>query len=357
LAAQLSIDDPRITHEAAQCCKNWGSAEEHCGRLDDARKLFERALALDPELSEAHFALGLWHLRAGDNDALALKHLDQVTPRGDIPHSTAALQARRAELLFKTGDCKAAFREIQSLRSVAKHFDWVWPCCARHVAAFGKQSLESARTAVVFWRAFLREFPTSLVAESERLLCLLAIRSESSAVDISFDQFRSDMLALIDRGAQDPAYLRDRIGHWAQYEGNWVEAEKAYREAFTMEPARYGYCLGTALNFLDRHAEALPILLEQAEKHIPDAKSWFQVAVARAGTGDIDGCIAAYQRAIELDEDYDLAWFNLGGIFWNARRVAQARAIWNEAFRRFPDHDQVKKLRKELPILFEAEDL
>ncbi len=94
---------------------------------------------------------------------------------------------------------------------------------------------------------------------------------------------------------------------------------RAFRKAYDLEPDRYGYCLGTALNFLDRHAEAIPMLMEQAEKHLPDARSWFQVAVAREGVGDQVGAIEAYQRALQLDPDYDLAWFNLGGIHWNLR--------------------------------------
>ena len=103
--------------------------------------------------------------------------------------------------------------------------------------------------------------------------------------------------------------------------------ELAFRKAYDLEPDRYGYCLGTALNFLDRHAEAIPMLMEQAEKHLPDARSWFQVAVAREGVGDQVGAIEAYQRALQLDPDYDLAWFNLGGIHWNLRDFAASAFI------------------------------
>jgi hypothetical protein len=70
------------------------------------------------------------------------------------------------------------------------------------------------------------------------------------------------------------------------------EAQHVYRQA--IDKAGYGYCLGTALNFLGRYDEALPILLEQASIHQPDAMSWFQVAVAQEGVGDIAGCQASY---------------------------------------------------------------
>ena len=64
-----------------------------------------------------------------------------------------------------------------------------------------------------------------------------------------------------------------------------------------MSPTEYGLLPRTALNFLDRYDEALPMLLQQAEKHQPDAMSWFQVAIAKEHTGDEEGCIAAYKRA------------------------------------------------------------
>ena len=151
----------------------------------------------------------------------------------------------------------------------------------------------------------------------------------------------------------------DRVGHWAQRDGNWSQAERAFRKAYDLESDEYGYCLGMALNFLDRHAEALPILLPQAETHQPDARSWFQVAIAREGVGDIDGSIAAYERALELDPEYDHALFNLGGLYWNRRDVRRALEIWKDAVKRFPDHSKVPLLPEMLPSVFgpsETED-
>ena len=87
--------------------------------------------------------------------------------------------------------------------------------------------------------------------------------------------------------------------------------------------------MGTALNFLGHYSEALPVLLPQAEEHLPGAMSWFQVTIARNGAGEnLQGCISAYEKAIELDEEYDLAWFNIGGIYWNAQQIDKAGEVW-----------------------------
>jgi len=67
----------------------------------------------------------------------------------------------------------------------------------------------------------------------------------------------------------DIAFIWDRIGHWAQYDEDWKEAEQAYRLAYELEPSKYGYCLGVALNFLDRKEEALLFLPPKALGHLP----------------------------------------------------------------------------------------
>ena len=152
-------------------------------------------------------------------------------------------------------------------------------------------------------------------------------------------------------GATNPAFLWDRCGHWAQGDGDWVEAEECYRRAFDLSADEYGYCLGTALNFLGRHEEAMPVLLAQAQEHQPEALSWFQVGVARAGVGDVEGAADAYRRAVQLEEDYDRAWFNLGGVYWNSGRVDEARTIWREAVRRFPTHESASTVQEYVPGL------
>ena len=93
------------------------------------------------------------------------------------------------------------------------------------------------------------------------------------------------------------------------------------------------------------------MLLRQARQHQPDALSWFQVAVASEGVGDIEAAVDAYRRALQLDEDYALACFNLGGLYWNSGRVDEAAAAWKEAVRRFPEHELASELRKNLPEL------
>ena len=253
--------------------------------------------------------------------------------------------------LIRQGKIDEAFRDIRSLLSNGDRQAWVWPWCARLVATYGRMSIEAAQGSVRFWDTYLNRFTDDLLAKRERLLSIWFIHTNGGQAECDYDGFKQTVADIVISGVPDAAFLWDRAGHWAQDEEDWSEAEKCYRKAFDLSSAEYGYCLGAALNFLSRYEEALPILLGQAKEHQPDAMSWFQVAVAREGTGDVEGCINAYKHFLQLDKNYDLAWFNLGGVYWNSQNEAEAMATWKEAIRRFPTHQLSSKLQRDFPSL------
>lgn len=347
---QIDID----SQVDAQCYKNLGAALEKLNKPETARTLYTRALESDPNLAEAHFALALLYNRKNADLDRALEHLDAIAWPRDSAGSLASVQGWRAEILFKQGKVKEAYREIHGLLSEERGLPWVSPWSASLVATYGRSSIDAAQRSVQFWDIYLKSFTDDVFAQRERLLCIYFIYSNGGPTECDYDGFNQAVVDVVANGAPNPAFLWDRAGHWAQDEGDWSEAEKCYRRAFDLSPNEYGYCLGTALNALGRHEDALPILLPQAEEHQPDAMSWLQVAVAKEGTGDIAGCIDAYKRALQLDENYDLAWFNLGGVYWNSNNKANAMATWTEAIRRFPTHQLSSKLRKDFPILLDG---
>lgn len=334
----------------AQCRKNLGSSLQQLGQEDAAIEHYIRALELDPYLNEAHFALGSHHHRLGEYER-ALEHFDHVAFTDNRLGKQLAVSGWRVNIFFNLGDGKSAFREINRLLSDAKSEEWIWPSCARQVAMFGRASAENARLAAPFWARYLAVYPNDPDGVREFLLAKLYIRSHEGLAE-SFEAFKARFEQSI--GVVRPAeaaLLWDRLGHWAQDEDDWVQAEQCYRKAYDLDGGHYGYCLGTALNFLDRCEESLPLLLEQAQTLQPDDQSWFQVAIACERLDRTDESIAAYDKAIALNPDYGLAWFNLGGIYWNRGDWDLARTTWKTAVERFPDHELAAKLRSDLPMV------
>ncbi|MBR1366633.1 MULTISPECIES: tetratricopeptide repeat protein [Bradyrhizobium] len=80
--------------------------------------------------------------------------------------------------------------------------------------------------------------------------------------------------------------------------------------------------------------------------------SWFQLGVAYGVLGQSAQAIDAYEKALALDPDYDLAMFNLGGTYWNRGEKIEALAIWTTAIDRFPDHELAAKLRRDMSVFF-----
>ena len=338
---------PRV---AARCCKNLGATLARLHHHDAARSLYERALVIDADLGEAHFALALWHRqnKAG-NSTRALEHLDAIVWSRASAGTQSAVQGWRAAILFEQRRTGEAIREVRALLAAANRLAWVWPWCARLVGTHGRASTEAAKFGLSFWRMYLDEFVGDLRAREQMLFCVYFLHDSGESTGWDYDRFKHEVETTIRGGDVDAAFLWDRVGHWAQSARDWLEAETCYRRAFELSPNRYGYCLGTALNFLERYEEAVAILVPQATVHQPDAMSWFQLAIAREGIGDVRGCVEAYKRVLALDDEYDLAWFNLGGVYWNSGDVAAATSTWREAIRRFPTHALTARLRRDLP--------
>jgi tetratricopeptide (TPR) repeat protein len=346
-AIRKAHDDPDL---AAQCWKNLGSELELEGDHSGAYHCYERAVELSPDLMEAHLALAMSHQKSGNLER-ALQHFDHVV--WSVKEAAYTLVARgwRAETYFRLGMADKAFEDILVLLPQGDEQPWIPGWCARLVYNYARSNKSSCLQEVRFWDAFLKMRPKDRQAQKERLLCLAYAKMHGQTVTINYGRYVADVCAYLAIDATDAAFLWDRVGHWAQVDGDWEQAEVQYRKAYSLEPDRYGYCLGVALNFLDRFEEALPILLEQATAHHPDALSWFQVAVAQQHVGDIPSCKESYQRALELDPEYGLAMFELGGVYWNHGPKTEALRIWSDAIRRFPDHELAAKLRRDFPKL------
>jgi tetratricopeptide (TPR) repeat protein len=109
------------------------------------------------------------------------------------------------------------------------------------------------------------------------------LRGQGEDVGRSYSEFREEFDRHIAHVETDHAALPwDRLGHWAQDNEDWAEAERCFRKAYDLAGGDYGYCLAIALKELTRFDESVPLLLEQAQIVQPDAMSWFQLAAAYA---------------------------------------------------------------------------
>lgn len=354
-AFEAALADPALATApelAAQIHKNLGSSYALLGDQDAAVNHYHEALRLSPELAEAHTTLGTHFVRLGKYED-ALHHLERAIFSNQKQGRTSAVTGWRANVLFNLGDGRAAFREINSLLSQADSYRWIWPWCRRLVGAFGRSNVDNARRALLFWQRYVKARPEDPLARYELLMSRFYLRGQGVDIGKTYDEFRQEFdqhIAHID--ADNAALAWDRLGHWAQDDGDWAEAERCFRRAHELGGGEYGYCLAIALMHLEMFDESVPLLLEQAQTVQPDAMSWFQLASAYASLCRWPDAIDAYENALALDPDHELARFDLGGAHWNSGDLATATEVWTSAIARFPDHELTAKLQRELPALF-----
>lgn len=336
------------TSLGAQCQKNLGSALEALGQNEQAREAFEAAVALDPELAEAHMALGLWHRNHSKDMERSMEHLEVVAKAPGSALSMRAVHGWRVAGLFDLGRVDAAFAAIDAVLAGDRLDGWEWFWCARLVRAHGKESPSSRRQALKFWRRYLKFHPGDPQALSEAFVCEWALHDRDGDTRLSFAEFKTHAEVLLKMPDTDAGLIWDRVGHWAQTDEIWVEAEAAFRHAYALNANRYAYCLAVALNHLDRWDEAVSVLAPVAETPDADSLVWFQLAFAHERVGNVDGAVEGYRKAIEFEPGYALAHFNLGGVLWNAGYLEEAVAAWSEAAERFPEHELTDKVERML---------
>ncbi|WP_273802614.1 DUF4365 domain-containing protein [Proteus vulgaris] len=335
----------------AQCYKNMGGSYSILGNESKAMECYQNALQLDPNLSEANYAVGMYYNKKG-NYRLALEHFDAIIFPHNSPHKLTGLAKWRINTLFNLGDYRSAYREINSLLSTNENKEQLWAWCLILVATFCRTSIISAKLSLPFWERFLDIYPHNPDATRELLLAKNYLRQNTNEIFCSYEDFKREFeLRILDVNYKDTAFLWDRLGHWAQDENKWLDAESYFRKAYNIEGGEYGYCLGVALNHLGRYKDSLPLLLEQAEKIQPDDFSWFQVAVSYEFQGCIAEAIEAYEKCLSLNEKNELALFNLGGLHWNSRNLEEASRIWKLAVMFYPDHELTHKLRADIPFI------
>jgi tetratricopeptide (TPR) repeat protein len=355
-AFEAALADPELAASpnlAAQVHKNLGSSFALLGNNDQAVEHYREALRLNPDLAEAHNALGNHYVRLGKYED-ALRHLDQVIFSDQKQGRTSAVTGWRANVLFNLGDGRAAYREINGLVAQADRLPWIWPWCGRLVASFGRASVENARQAAPFWQRYVKANPEDPAARYELLMTTFYLHRKGEDVGKSYSEFREEFdrhIAPID--ADNAALPWDRLGHWAQENEDWAEAERCFRKAYELAGGEYGYCLAIALKHLERFDESVPLLLEQAQSVQPDATSWFQLAATYASLANWPEAIDAYERALALDPDHAVALFDLGGAHWNSGDASSAVEVWTAATERFPDHELSAKLRRDFSSLFD----
>lgn len=332
-------------HLSALVSYNYGISLVREGRLGQAMEQWQAALRIQPDFSEAHYALGLGYVAAG-NPAPAVAHFQEVLRYApDWPDAYEALgiayyesheyvlaeQAWRQALALKPdlpkvhanlgllrlqeGNYQEAighFREALALQPelVVAHYNVGVALFGRGDEAASVQSLERALSL------------DSRLTSARLLLGVVQSRrgNWAKAVSIWREALRQDPFA------RDEVWLHYNLGLAMVTMGNVDEAVAEFRAVARQRPewAPGWTQLGSAL-MAKRQWENAVDALETAVRLQPGwAHLHFSLGKARAEQGKLPQAVASFQRAVELEPDFVDAWFHLGVVLRALNRSGEA---------------------------------
>ena len=140
-----------------------------------------------------------------------------------------------------------------------------------------------------------------------------------------------------------------QLGDALSNAGRYAEALPAYEDALRREPKSAAALerLALCLSSLKQYSRA-ESTLKQALDLSPNAAEWVELGAVRLPKGDIQGAIAAFEKAIELDPEMPDAYNTAGAIWFEIGDTARAETELRHAIRLQPNsapaHDNLGNL-------------
>jgi Flp pilus assembly protein TadD len=115
--------------------------------------------------------------------------------------------------------------------------------------------------------------------------------------------------------------------------GTMAEAEGGFRKALELAPGNFEarFSLANVYLRMNRYPEAVVMLQDLAREQPGNAGVWNDLGVGLVNTGEFDDAVAAYQKALQLEPDYRLAWANLATCYAHFGYPDRAKAAAEKA--------------------------
>lgn len=299
------------------------------GDYRNAQVIASRALDVDPRSSEAHRIIADAALALGREADAEREYTAAIT--FDLANARAELGlGQLAEMQRKWNTAASHYRRAQELntRSVA---------AALGLGRSMEELKEKTSARIAFGRAVETD-PTDPVARNDYGVFLArsdetdqAIEQLSEAVRLSPQSAvfhenlgrayrKKGMLKEAERELTEASKLSpneatvwEALGRLLAEQKRFEEAAASYRTAYQIDPASEEAASGLSAALLDagKPAEADAVLVKAVEASPKGASLWNNLGVARTREGDYAGAVQAFQKALDLDGNFEAARTNL----------------------------------------------
>ena len=331
--ASSICDDPSQSTAAIRLLCS-GIEKQDGGDTDGAMTDFERALALQPDLTEAHLMLGIGYYDKKDYTR-ALEEYDIYL--AVIPDNFHAW-SNRAAVFLGIGDLAAARADID--RALALNADD--PELLENRIAIARESADW-KTVISDSTWLLEHFPVQAT--------WLVERGRALGAESRFTESLADLERAVNLGPTASAYLYRGVTRY--YLGDYQAAMEDFTGALAdgsdlVSP--YLWRCRTQYR-LKQYQAGLPDCDEYVMRRPDEYEGYYARGILRSRAGSQDGAIADYRRAIELAEtprDSANAWYGLGLTSERAGRKKDAAMAYERALDIDPGSDLAREGLKRL---------
>jgi tetratricopeptide (TPR) repeat protein len=329
-AGGICDDQSRSTDAVRLLCS--GIEKQDGGDIDGAMSDFERALELQPDLTEAHLMLGIGYYHKTD-DTRALEEYDKYL--AVIPDNFHAW-SNRAAVFLRTGDLAAARADID--RALALNADDPVLLGNRIVIA---REAEDWSTVISDSTWLLEHFPTQAI--------WLVERGRALGAESRLAESLADLERAVNLEPTASAYLYRGVTLY--YLGQYEAAVEDFTTALTNGSGLVSpYLWRCRAQYRLTHYQAgLPDCDEYVMRSPEEYEGYYARGILRSRAGIQDGAIADYRRAIELAEnprDSANAWYGLGLASERAGRKKDAAKAYEQTLDIDPGYDLAKEALK-----------
>ena len=305
-------------HLSALVSYNYGVALLFEGQLKSAMSEWTKALSIQPDLAEAHYAVGLGYLILGNVQQAAVKFNDALSWSPDWP-----------EAHFQQGVAYYEIREFDLAEQAWRKTLQLQPSFAEAYSNLGLvRFLQGDLAAAIdFARQAIALDPDLASAQFNLSLAYMAEGAWESAGKPL--QSVITLQPQFTQGRILQGVLWSRLGRWARAINEWRQALQTHPTP--SEAARIHFNIGLALSLLgDRHGTILE--LKQTLAYQPKwAEAHYHLGVARESIKDWKGALRAFERTIALKPSWAHAYLNLGRVHAQLGSVSKAIEAYSHA--------------------------
>ena len=321
-------DDPLQSTGAVRLLCS-GIEKQDGGDTDGAMTDFERALELQPDLTEAHLMLGIGYYEKKDYTR-ALEEYDNYL--AVIPDNFHAWSNRAAAFL-RIGDLAAARADID--RALALNADD--PKLLENRIVIAREAAD--------WKTVIRD-STWLLEHFPAQATWLVERGRALGAESRFTESLADLERAVNLGPTASAYLYRGVTRYflGEYQAAVEDFTAALKDGGDLVSPYLWRC--RAQYRLKQYQAGLPDCDEYVMQRPEEYEGYYVRGILSSRAGSQDGAMADYRRAIELAEnpgDSANAWYGLGVANERAGRKKDAATAYQRTLDIDPEYELAKE--------------